>query len=87
MHPLAVRLQVGTLELSKSKKKLEEEGKTVFGETEFLLLSVMFFMDWFMMDLIEVTGLILLIDLLVKSQRILAMIGLILIGIIEIPLK
>ncbi|GIY04154.1 hypothetical protein CDAR_233051 [Caerostris darwini] len=46
-----------------------EEGKRFLGKLSFFILSVMFFMDWFMMDLIEVTGLILLIGFVGKKLK------------------
>ncbi|GIY25118.1 hypothetical protein CEXT_410621 [Caerostris extrusa] len=46
-----------------------EEGKRFLGKLSFFILTVMFFMSWFMIDLIEVTGLVLLIGFIGKKLK------------------
>ncbi|GIY32694.1 hypothetical protein CEXT_427001 [Caerostris extrusa] len=46
-----------------------EEGKLFLEKLSFFILTVMFFMSWFMMDLIEVTGLVLLIGFVGKKLK------------------
>ncbi|GIX91343.1 hypothetical protein CEXT_8381 [Caerostris extrusa] len=46
-----------------------EEGKLLLGKVSFTILTGMFFMDWFAMDLIEVTGMVLLIGFVGKKMK------------------
>ncbi|GIY08192.1 hypothetical protein CDAR_601201 [Caerostris darwini] len=46
-----------------------EEGKLFLGKLSFFILSVMFLMSWFAVDMIEVTGLILLIGFVGKKLK------------------
>ncbi|GIY34282.1 hypothetical protein CDAR_467641 [Caerostris darwini] len=46
-----------------------EEGKRCLGKMSSFILSVMFFMSWFAIDLIEVTGLVLLIGFIGKKLK------------------
>ncbi|GIY15149.1 hypothetical protein CEXT_82431 [Caerostris extrusa] len=46
-----------------------EEGKRLLGKASFTILTVMFVMDWFVMDLIEVTGMVLLIGFVGKKMK------------------
>ncbi|GIX97539.1 hypothetical protein CDAR_517611 [Caerostris darwini] len=46
-----------------------EDGKRLLGKVSFTILTVMFFMSWFTMDLFEETGLVLLIGFVGKKMK------------------
>ncbi|GIY01194.1 hypothetical protein CEXT_602041 [Caerostris extrusa] len=47
--------------LKRIKKMIMEEGKRWLGKASFTILSVMFLMDWFELNVFDVTGVVLLI--------------------------
>ncbi|GIY07459.1 hypothetical protein CEXT_169251 [Caerostris extrusa] len=46
-----------------------EDGKRLLGKVSFTILTVMFFMSWFAMDLFEVTGFVSLIGFVGKKMK------------------
>ncbi|GIY81257.1 hypothetical protein CDAR_430161 [Caerostris darwini] len=46
-----------------------EEGKRLLGKVSFTILTVMFLMDWFELNVIDVTGLVLLIGFVGKKMK------------------
>ncbi|GIY63035.1 hypothetical protein CEXT_460041 [Caerostris extrusa] len=45
------------------------EGKLLLGKVSFVILSTMFLMSWYAMDIIDITGMILLIGFIGKKLK------------------